>query len=140
MPVTRRGNPLYDNIDQTNAAGFLFRDDDSAMDSNYANLDTPGDEGFPKLIAQKDNPNRVSSFPNCGLPSNGPCWPITSLPLRSLRSASITVPLPGYFNQGPTTDLWPVVSDQFLTARKFCLPLHTFSELCRPATFLLVQT
>jgi hypothetical protein len=64
MPVTRRGNPLYDNIDQTNAAGFLFRDDDSAMDSNYAGLDTPGDEGFPKLIAQKDNPNRVSYFPS----------------------------------------------------------------------------
>ena len=31
MPVTRRGGNLYDNIDQTNAAGFLFRDDASAM-------------------------------------------------------------------------------------------------------------
>lgn len=60
MPVTRRGNPLYDNIDQTNAAGFLFRDDESTMESTYAGLDNTGDDGFPKMIAQKGNPNRVS--------------------------------------------------------------------------------
>lgn len=60
MPVTRRGNPLYDNIDQTNAAGFLFRDDESNQDTNnYNALDTTGEDGFPKLI--KGNPNRVSS-------------------------------------------------------------------------------
>lgn len=62
MPVTRRGNPLYDNIDQTNAAGFLFRDDESAMEPNYAGLDNAGDDGFPKMIAQKANSNRVSYF------------------------------------------------------------------------------
>ncbi|KAI0406312.1 ARM repeat-containing protein [Xylaria palmicola] len=32
MPVTRRGN-IYDNIDQTNTTGFLFRDDDPALDA-----------------------------------------------------------------------------------------------------------
>lgn len=58
MPVTRRGN-LYDNIDQTNAAGFLFRDDDSGMEPTYTAVDT-GDNGFPKLYTQKPNPNRVS--------------------------------------------------------------------------------
>ncbi|KAI1869446.1 hypothetical protein JX265_006536 [Neoarthrinium moseri] len=61
MPVTRRGNPLYDNIDQTNAAGFLFGDDDNTMESSYAGLDKAGDDGFPKLIAQKDNPHRLSA-------------------------------------------------------------------------------
>ncbi|KAI0163224.1 armadillo-type protein [Pestalotiopsis sp. NC0098] len=60
MPVTRRGNPLYDNIDQTNAAGFLFRDDESTQDANnYNALDTTGEDGFPKLI--KGNPNRLST-------------------------------------------------------------------------------
>lgn len=62
MPVTRRGNPLYDNIDQTNAAGFLFRDDESNMDSNYTGIDTSGDDGFPKMLPSKANPNRVSNF------------------------------------------------------------------------------
>ncbi|KAK8093837.1 ARM repeat-containing protein [Apiospora hydei] len=59
MPVTRRGN-LYDNIDQTNAAGFLFRDDDSGMEATYTAVDT-GDNGFPKLYTQKPNPNRLSA-------------------------------------------------------------------------------
>ncbi|ETS79063.1 hypothetical protein PFICI_08916 [Pestalotiopsis fici W106-1] len=58
MPVTRRGNPLYDNIDQTNAAGFLFRDDDSNLEGNYTALDT-SEDGFPKLV--KGNPNRLST-------------------------------------------------------------------------------
>ncbi|KAK6078005.1 RNA-binding protein (pumilio domain-containing protein) [Seiridium cupressi] len=64
LPVTRRGNPLYDNIDQTNAAGFLFRDDEATMEQqNYSGLDnTTGDEGFPKLIAQKGNPNRCADL------------------------------------------------------------------------------
>lgn len=70
MPVTRRGNPLYDNIDQTNAAGFLFRDDESTMDSNYNGLKNGGDDGFPKLIAQKSNPNRVSLLPIAEIPSS----------------------------------------------------------------------
>ncbi|KAI0124941.1 putative RNA-binding protein [Xylariales sp. AK1849] len=60
MPVTRRGN-LYDNIDQTNAAGFLFRDDEPNMESNYTGINATGDEDFPKLIAQKGNPNRLSA-------------------------------------------------------------------------------
>ncbi|KAI1175725.1 ARM repeat-containing protein [Nemania sp. FL0916] len=54
MPVTRRGN-LYDNIDQTNAAGFLFRDDDPAIDSgNYSGLDL-AEERFVQLNKQKSN-------------------------------------------------------------------------------------
>ncbi|GAW23658.1 hypothetical protein ANO14919_132320 [Xylariales sp. No.14919] len=60
MPVTRRGN-LYDNLDQTNTAGFLFRDDDATMDSsNYPGADT-GEDNFPKLHAQKGNPNVLSA-------------------------------------------------------------------------------
>ncbi|KAI0381511.1 ARM repeat-containing protein [Hypomontagnella monticulosa] len=60
MPVTRRGN-LYDNIDQTNTAGFLFRDDESSMDlNNYSNPDA-GEDGFPQLYAQKGNPNVLSA-------------------------------------------------------------------------------
>lgn len=62
MPVTRRGN-LYDNIDQTNTTGFLFRDDESSMDlnnfSNISNIDA-SEDGFPQLYAQKGNPNVVS--------------------------------------------------------------------------------
>lgn len=59
MPVTRRGN-LYDNIDQTNTTGFLFRDDDATMDSgNYSGADS--NEGhFPQLHSQKGNPSMVS--------------------------------------------------------------------------------
>lgn len=62
LPVTRRGN-LYDNIDQTNAAGFLFRDDDSTMDSsNFANMKPIAPEdSFPQLYAQKGNPNVLSA-------------------------------------------------------------------------------
>ncbi|KAI1408162.1 ARM repeat-containing protein [Hypoxylon sp. FL1857] len=59
MPVTRRGN-LYDNIDQTNTAGFLFRDDESSMDMNYAGIDA-GEDNFPQLYAQKGNPNVLSA-------------------------------------------------------------------------------
>ncbi|KAI0542169.1 ARM repeat-containing protein [Xylaria digitata] len=60
MPVTRRGN-LYENIDQTNTTGFLFRDDDTAMDSgNYHGADTNEDH-FPQLRAQKGNPNVLSA-------------------------------------------------------------------------------
>lgn len=62
MPVTRRGN-LYDNLDQTNTAGFLFRDDESSMDLNYAGIDA-GEDNFPQLYAQKGNPNVVSSRAN----------------------------------------------------------------------------
>lgn len=60
MPVTRRGN-LYDNIDQTNTAGFLFRDDDATMDSsNYSGADS--NEGhFPQLHSQKGNPSMLSA-------------------------------------------------------------------------------
>lgn len=67
MPVTRRGN-LYDNIDQTNSAAFLFRDDEPTMESNYAGIEG-GDDGFPKLFTQKGNPNRVSALDHSGLPS-----------------------------------------------------------------------
>ncbi|KAI1381545.1 ARM repeat-containing protein [Hypoxylon crocopeplum] len=59
MPVTRRGN-LYDNIDQTNTAGFLFRDDESSMEMNYASMDA-GEDTFPQLLAQKGNPNVLSA-------------------------------------------------------------------------------
>ncbi|KAI1649634.1 ARM repeat-containing protein [Daldinia loculata] len=63
MPVTRRGN-LYDNIDQTNTTGFLFRDDESSMDlnnfSNISNIDA-SEDGFPQLYAQKGNPNVLSA-------------------------------------------------------------------------------
>ncbi|KAI1139562.1 ARM repeat-containing protein [Hypoxylon sp. FL0543] len=60
MPVTRRGN-LYDNIDQTNTAGFLFRDDESSMDLNsYTSIDA-GEDNFPQLYAQKGNPNVLSA-------------------------------------------------------------------------------
>ncbi|XXG97730.1 DNA-directed RNA polymerase III complex subunit Rpc2 [Hypoxylon texense] len=60
MPVTRRGN-LYDNIDQTNTAGFLFRDDESSIDLNsFANMDA-NEDNFPQLYAQKGNPNVLSA-------------------------------------------------------------------------------
>ncbi|KAI1124096.1 ARM repeat-containing protein [Nemania abortiva] len=60
MPVTRRGN-LYDNIDQTNTTGFLFRDDDATMDpGNYPNIDSSEDH-FPQLHSQKGNPNVLSA-------------------------------------------------------------------------------
>ncbi|KAH9898788.1 ARM repeat-containing protein [Xylariomycetidae sp. FL2044] len=60
MPVTRRGN-LYDNIDQTNTAGFLFRDDESTMETNtYAAIDS-GEDSFPQLYSQKGNPNVLSA-------------------------------------------------------------------------------
>lgn len=60
MPVTRRGN-IYDNIDQTNTTGFLFRDDDTAMDpANYAGIDTSEDR-FPQLHSQKGNPIVLSA-------------------------------------------------------------------------------
>ncbi|KAI1095431.1 ARM repeat-containing protein [Rostrohypoxylon terebratum] len=60
MPVTRRGN-LYDNLDQTNTAGFLFRDDESSMDlNNYAGIDA-SEDNFPQLYAQKGNPNVLSA-------------------------------------------------------------------------------
>ena len=60
--MTRRGN-LYDNIDQTNAAGFLFRDDDSTVDSATYSAVKAGiaEDSFPQLYAQKGNPNVVSS-------------------------------------------------------------------------------
>ncbi|OTB12970.1 hypothetical protein K445DRAFT_173421 [Daldinia sp. EC12] len=60
MPVTRRGN-LYDNIDQTNTTGFLFRDDESSMDlNNFSNIDA-SEDNFPQLYAQKGNPNVLSA-------------------------------------------------------------------------------
>ncbi|KAI2632377.1 ARM repeat-containing protein [Hypoxylon sp. NC1633] len=60
MPVTRRGN-LYDNIDQTNTAGFLFRDDEPSLDLNsYTGLNSEEDN-FPQLYAQKGNPNVLSA-------------------------------------------------------------------------------
>ncbi|KAI0513161.1 ARM repeat-containing protein [Xylaria bambusicola] len=60
MPVTRRGN-LYDNIDQTNTTGFLFRDDDATMESgNYPSVDANEDH-FPQLHPQKGNPNVLSA-------------------------------------------------------------------------------
>ncbi|KAI0860303.1 ARM repeat-containing protein [Xylaria cubensis] len=60
MPVTRRGN-IYDNIDQTNTTGFLFRDDDSTMDAgNYSGIDASEDL-FPQLRSQKSNPNLSTS-------------------------------------------------------------------------------
>ncbi|KAI0113722.1 ARM repeat-containing protein [Nemania sp. FL0031] len=59
MPVTRRGN-LYDNIDQTNTTGFLFRDDDATIDpGNYSSMDSSEDH-FPQLHSQKGNPNMLS--------------------------------------------------------------------------------
>ncbi|KAI1765847.1 ARM repeat-containing protein [Hypoxylon sp. FL1150] len=59
MPVTRRGN-LYDNIDQTNTTGFLFRDDETTLDlASFANMDP--NEDFPQLYAQKGNPNVLSA-------------------------------------------------------------------------------
>lgn len=60
MPVTRRSNNLYDNIDQTNTTGFLFRDDETTMDSNFSGMNT-GDEGFPKLYTQKNHRLSTSS-------------------------------------------------------------------------------
>ncbi|KAI1368987.1 ARM repeat-containing protein [Xylaria arbuscula] len=61
MPVTRRGN-LYDNIDQTNTTGFLFRDDDATMDSsNYPSGGDASEDHFPQLHPQKGNPNRLSA-------------------------------------------------------------------------------
>ncbi|OTB05440.1 hypothetical protein M426DRAFT_72919 [Hypoxylon sp. CI-4A] len=60
MPVTRRGN-LYDNIDQTNTAGFLFRDDESSMDMNQFTSMDAGEDNFPQLYAQKGNPNVLSA-------------------------------------------------------------------------------
>lgn len=83
MPVTRRGNPLYDNIDQTNAAGFLFRDDESMLDSNYNGLKNVGDDGFPKMIAQKGNANRVSYFQPSTVHLT---WPLTHLALHITAS------------------------------------------------------
>ncbi|KAI1405501.1 ARM repeat-containing protein [Hypoxylon fuscum] len=59
MPVTRRGN-LYDNLDQTNTAGFLFRDDESSIDMSYAAIDG-GEDSFPQLYAQKGNPTMLSA-------------------------------------------------------------------------------
>ncbi|KAI1167175.1 ARM repeat-containing protein [Nemania serpens] len=60
MPVTRRGN-LYDNIDQTNTTGFLFRDDDATMDgSNYPGHDANEDH-FLQLHSQKGNSNMLSA-------------------------------------------------------------------------------
>ncbi|KAI0453215.1 ARM repeat-containing protein [Xylaria acuta] len=60
MPVTRRGN-IYDNIDQTNTTGFLFRDDDATMDAgNYSGIDASEDL-FPQLHSQKGNPNVLSA-------------------------------------------------------------------------------
>jgi hypothetical protein len=56
MPVTRRGN-LYDNIDQTNSAAFLFRDDEATIDTNFAAIEA-SEDSFPKLFSQK---NRVSA-------------------------------------------------------------------------------
>lgn len=83
MPVTRRRN-LYDNIDQTNAAGFLFRDDDSTMESNNSDNMNPSnpnmnsnnpsnrnstnskrnsrpEDTFPQLYAQRGNPSVLSA-------------------------------------------------------------------------------
>ncbi|KAI0181971.1 ARM repeat-containing protein [Hypoxylon sp. FL1284] len=60
MPVTRRGN-LYDNIDQTNTAGFLFRDDESSIDlTAFANMSI-NEDTFPQLYSQKGNPNVLSA-------------------------------------------------------------------------------
>ncbi|KAI1825724.1 ARM repeat-containing protein [Xylaria intraflava] len=59
MPVTRRGNQ-YDNIDQINTTGFLFRDDDAVMDSNtYTTIDA-GEDRFPQLHSQKGNANMLT--------------------------------------------------------------------------------
>ncbi|KAI0009310.1 ARM repeat-containing protein [Xylariaceae sp. FL0662B] len=60
MPVTRRGN-LYDNIDQTNTTGFLFRDDEASMDSNNFALIDGGEDSFPQLYTQKGNPTMLSA-------------------------------------------------------------------------------
>ncbi|KAI1431735.1 ARM repeat-containing protein [Xylaria sp. CBS 124048] len=60
MPVTRRGNP-YDNIDQTNTTGFLFRDDDAVMDANtYSSIDASEDR-LPHLHSKKGNTNMLSA-------------------------------------------------------------------------------
>ncbi|KAI0472480.1 ARM repeat-containing protein [Xylaria cf. heliscus] len=60
LPVTRRGN-IYDNIDQTNTTGFLFRDDDTTMDAGkYSGIDA-SDDLFPQLHSQKGNPNVLSA-------------------------------------------------------------------------------
>ncbi|KXJ96878.1 armadillo-type protein [Microdochium bolleyi] len=61
MPVTRRGN-LYDNIDQTNAAGFLFRDDEAGADPHrYSAIDTSADDGYPGAYQKKNNSNKMPS-------------------------------------------------------------------------------
>ncbi|KAI0205520.1 ARM repeat-containing protein [Astrocystis sublimbata] len=60
MPVTRRGN-IYDNIDQTNTAGFLFRDDDANMDNaNYSSPDG-GENPYAQFSSQKSNSNVLPS-------------------------------------------------------------------------------
>lgn len=62
MPVTRRGN-LYDNIDQTNAAGFLFRDDEAGLDPHrHSAIDTSAEDGYPGAgtYVKKGNSNMVS--------------------------------------------------------------------------------
>ncbi|KAI1340132.1 ARM repeat-containing protein [Xylariaceae sp. FL0016] len=56
MPVTRSSaHNLYENIDGTNTTGFLFRDEDTSMDSsNLSNLEH-SEASFPQLSAQKNN-------------------------------------------------------------------------------------
>jgi len=61
MPVTRRGN-LYDNIDQTNAAGFLFRDDEAGSDPHrHSAIDSSADEGYPVPFTKRVNHNQAPS-------------------------------------------------------------------------------
>ncbi|KAI1388296.1 ARM repeat-containing protein [Hypoxylon trugodes] len=84
MPVTRRGN-IYDNIDQTNTAGFLFRDDESSIDlSALANIDT-SEDNFPQLYAQKGNPNVLSASS-------------AAVDLASQRASGETTPTNGWSN------------------------------------------
>ncbi|KAI1294043.1 ARM repeat-containing protein [Xylaria venustula] len=60
MPVTRRGN-LYDNIDQTNTTGFLFRDDDATMDPGTYPGNDANEGRFPQLHSHQGNPNVLSA-------------------------------------------------------------------------------
>jgi hypothetical protein len=58
LPVTRRN--LYDNIDQTNAAGFLFGDEEATMDSTSLAGLNGSEDPFSQMQSQRGN-NGVSA-------------------------------------------------------------------------------
>ncbi|KAI5926098.1 armadillo-type protein [Camillea tinctor] len=143
MPVTRRGN-LYDNIDQTNTTGFLFRDDDTTMDpSNFSGID-PSEDNFPQLYAQKGNPNMLSASSAAvdlasqlgsgeGTSTNG--W--GNIPrhrqqqsLSTLSSAQINTDTMGSSQAGSTDANPPIGTRPF----RHSLDLHQFSKETRTET------